>query len=410
MRTALAVALMALWAATGVHAQGSADWTSLAVIQEVKHWTYSNYTRVVVYADRRIEFQTQELPADPAHQKPPRIYVDFKGARIAPSVGSELKIDDGLLTRARIAQFDKERARLVLDLESVAEYQVVPFRDPFRLVIDVRGEHKKPTPTPLAQIKTAEPRPSPSGDAIADLLGGASAVVVKPPARAQHTVVIDAGHGGKDPGAIGARGVYEKDLVLSVAKLVGENLRQRGHKVILTRDRDVYLTLEERTGIANGNNADLFVSIHANSAPTPDAYGIETYHLAPATDRRAAQVAARENAISPEEADALEELLAALRFSSRLGVSSVLAQFVQNSIADVLRPRFPRGFKDLGVKGAPFYVLVGTDMAAILVEIGFVSNHDEARRLRDPGYQKFLADGISSGIEQYLQKAGKIPI
>lgn len=394
------------------------SWAGMSVITEVKTWTHENYTRVVVYLDEPIEFSAQELPADPAHKKPPRIYLDLRNARLAPSVPRELPIGDGLLQRARIGQFNKEKARLVLDLESLASHQVVPFRDPFRIVIDVRGERPEGERTERVAREPAE-----EGDELSGILGDDSTEstsparnekkgkqevrIERPPER--HTVVIDAGHGGKDPGAIGPDNLYEKTVVLGIAKQVAEQLRSRGHHVVLTREDDTFLKLEERTAIANSQDADLFVSIHANAAASPQAYGVETYHLAAATDDRAAEVAARENAISTEEVDALQELLSALKMSSRRSVSSVLARYVQGQISDGLARHY-RPFRSIGVKGAPFYVLVGTEMAAILVETGFITNPTEAGRLGSEGYQEQLAASIVRGIEEYLKKSEKVPI
>lgn len=407
---------------------GRPGWADMAVVSEVKTWTYEKYTRVVVYVDRPIRFEGRELPADPVHDKPPRIYLDLEGARLDPKIPGELPIGDGLLTRARIAQFDPQRARLVLDLESLASYQIVPFREPFRLVIDVRGEGhaaagaaRRPT---APKVQVGAPAQAPDVDELAAILGGRdpapaaatppkpkapakAAEIRKPPARP--VVVIDPGHGGKDPGAIGVGGIQEKAIVLRTSTRVAERLRARNYRVVMTRSDDRFLSLEERTIVANRENADLFVSIHANAAANPQAHGVETYHLARATDRRSAEVAARENATTQSDVDALEELLSALRFTSKQNVSSVLAKFVQDSIVGRLAPRY-KPFRAIGVKGAPFYVLIGTDMAAVLVEIGFVTNPMESKRLQDSKYLDDLAAGIVEGIEEYLKAAARIPI
>ena len=330
-----------------------------------------------------------------------------------------MAISDGLLTKARIAQFDKQTARLVLDLESLASFQVVPFRDPDRIVIDVFGSRTQ-TPT-VAPVVKAPPPTARADDAVAAILGGAKPKPTppltaklpteKPSLRAQKVIVVDAGHGGKDPGAIGFKGLQEKDIVLAVAKRVSERLRKKGHRVVETRKTDTFLELPDRTFIANKEDADLFVSIHANSAKSPAAYGIETYHLSSSSDERALELAKRENAmVSSADFDALQELLAALNFSNKLNVSSALAQFVQGNLSQVIGKNYPSNFKNLGVKGGPFYVLIGTNMAAVLIEIGFVTNPQEARLLQSGSYQDRLADAIAAGIEEYLQKLSSVPI
>jgi N-acetylmuramoyl-L-alanine amidase len=390
-------------------------WSELAVVTEVKTWTFENYTRVVVYFDRKVRWEERTLAADAKADRPARIYLDLMDTRLAPSVPAELPIDDGLLQRARIAQFDKQRARLVLDLKSLAAWQVVPFGDPFRLVIDVRGTQGGAPPVAAAPVAKG-----PSG--IEDILGGKPAPVIKAPPATKAptpsiqkppqppTIVIDAGHGGKDPGAIGLKGIREKDVVLKVARDVGGRLQRAGYRVIYTRADDRFLKLEERTIVANRENADLFVSIHANSAPNPKAFGIETYRLARATDKDSAAVAARENSTTgSSDGDLLDDLLTALKLTNKANESTPLAQYVQKSIVDTLSPHW-KPFRSIGVKGAPFYVLVGTEMPAILIEIGFVTNPVEAKRLRDSRYLGQLAEGITSGIQQFLRTVNRTPI
>ncbi len=394
-------------------------WSELAVVTEVKTWTFENYTRVVVYFDRRIRWEERTLAADAEAGRPARIYLDLMDARLAPDVPSELPIDDGLLQRARIAQFDKQRARLVLDLKSLAAWQVVPFGDPFRLVIDVRGTQGAAPPVAAATPPKA-PADKPAG--IEDILGGKPAPIVKaaPPARPaapsiqkpqqSPTIVIDAGHGGKDPGALGLKGIREKDVVLKVARDVGGRLQRAGYRVVYTRTDDRFLKLEERTIVANRENADLFVSIHANSAPNPKAFGIETYRLARATDKDSAAVAARENSMTgSSDGDLLDDLLTALKLTNKANESTPLAQYVQKSIVNRLSPHW-NPFRSIGVKGAPFYVLVGTEMPAILIEIGFVTNPVEAQRLRNDRYLGQLAEGITSGIQEFLRTVNRTPI
>jgi N-acetylmuramoyl-L-alanine amidase len=214
-------------------------------------------------------------------------------------------------------------------------------------------------------------------------------------------VVIDAGHGGKDPGAIGPSGIMEKDVVLDIARRLRDLMRQeRQWRVTLTRDTDVFIPLEERTALANAKGADLFVSIHANSAERPEAHGIETYFLDLASDEQSMRVAARENATTVSKVSDLQRILQDLQMTSKRNESSLLAGSVQQALVQV--PKGGKNGRDLGVKHAPFVVLMGAGMPSILVETGFISNPGEERKLADPKYRGQAARAIFEGIKEYL--------
>ncbi|MFP4033629.1 MAG: N-acetylmuramoyl-L-alanine amidase [Desulfococcaceae bacterium] len=218
-------------------------------------------------------------------------------------------------------------------------------------------------------------------------------------------IVLDPGHGGHDPGAPGAiKGIWEKDLVLKIAlKLEKMIQRHLGAEVILTRRTDRYLTLEERTAIANTRNADLFVSIHLNAHTRRAAYGIETYYLNLTTDEDAIRVAARENAASRKSISDLQVILNDLMQNAKINESSRLAGHVQTAMYHTLKNRYDQ-ILNKGVKQAPFYVLLGAQMPAILVEASFVSNPRECRRLLTDAYQNHIAAAILSGIESYVRE------
>ncbi len=215
------------------------------------------------------------------------------------------------------------------------------------------------------------------------------------------TIVLDPGHGGKDPGAI-AYGMKEKDIVLHVAKRLAEKLRHDlGVTVILTREEDVFLPLEERTAIANTSGADLFVSLHVNAHPSPQIKGFETYFLNLSTNDEAMRVAARENATSAHQMSDLQDILLDLMRNSKISESARLARQVHGSITSgLVNPPFT--LKDMGVKQAPFYVLIGAEMPAILLELAFISNPDDARLLGDAAFIDEMAGTISSGIRSYI--------
>ncbi len=213
-------------------------------------------------------------------------------------------------------------------------------------------------------------------------------------------IVIDPGHGGKDPGAI-AFGMKEKDIVLRVAKNLAHHLRKdMNAEVILTRETDTFLPLEERTAIANTNDADLFISLHINAHPSPQVKGFETYFLNLSTNDEAMRVAARENATSAHQMSDLQDILSDIMQNSKINESSRLAQQVHNSIAAGLAEP-PYTIKDMGVKQAPFYVLIGAGMPAILIELAFISNPEDARLLADNVFIDKLTAEISRGILEY---------
>ena len=220
-------------------------------------------------------------------------------------------------------------------------------------------------------------------------------------------IVIDAGHGGHDPGTLGRGGLQEKDLVLDVAlrlqRLVREEL---GAEVVMTRSTDVFVPLEERTAVANAQGADLFLSIHANSSRNPGVRGIETYFLNFAQDPHAEAVAARENAISPATLKDLQNLVKAIALNSKIDESRDFASSVQEALVQTIRGVAP-DVSDRGVRTAPFYVLIGANMPSILAEIAFVSNPQEERLLRTPEHRDRIARSLLEGVRAYLDSLGR---
>ena len=216
-------------------------------------------------------------------------------------------------------------------------------------------------------------------------------------------IVIDAGHGGHDPGSIGPGGLQEKELVLDVALRLAKRVREElGAEVLLTRPGDVFIPLEERTAIANSKGADLFLSIHANSSRSTRSRGVETYFLNFAADPHAEAVAARENAISSGTLKDLQHLVKAITLNSKIDESRDFASSVQESVLANLRQQDPR-LPDRGVRTAPFYVLIGANMPSVLAEIAFISHPDEEKRLRDGEFRQRIAEGLLAGVRTYLQ-------
>jgi N-acetylmuramoyl-L-alanine amidase len=215
-------------------------------------------------------------------------------------------------------------------------------------------------------------------------------------------IVIDAGHGGHDPGTIGRGGLQEKDIVLDVALRLERLVRQElGAEVILTRSTDVFIPLEERTAIANQKEADLFVSIHVNASRNASARGIETYVLNFARTPHAEAVAARENAISTATLKDLQNLVKAITLNSKVAESRELAASVQESMVSAVRER--HAVPDRGVHSAPFYVLIGANMPAILAEIAFVTHPEDEKKLRSPEYREMIARSLLRGLRRYME-------
>lgn len=226
----------------------------------------------------------------------------------------------------------------------------------------------------------------------------------KPLAEWEHrpvrTIVLDPGHGGRDPGTTGLGGIVEKDVTLDLARRMQRRLSRWGFRVILTRESDETVELSERTARADAARGDVYLSLHVNSAPRATAAGIETYYLDAGDERHSDDVAARENGVAPEEAGELQRTLAQMRVSEISARSALLARQVHGAVVRGLRAHYG-ATEDLGVRKGPFYVLFLSSMPAVLVEVGFASNPRDADRLRDEVYLELLADRLASGLMAY---------
>jgi N-acetylmuramoyl-L-alanine amidase len=359
--------------------------SGLARVTDIRYWSARDYTRVVIDVDGQVSYTSHLLRADPELKTPPRLYIDIASSRLSPSLASSIPIQDGLLRNARAGQHTDDEVRVVLDIESIERHNIFTLYDPFRIVIDVTGESKAQPPAPE--------RGAPPTLSLAQQLG----LGVK-------RVVIDPGHGGKDPGAQGRGGLAEKHIALSLAKKLRDKLtKELKLEAILTRETDVFLPLEERTVIANTKKADLFISIHTNASRSREVRGISTYILNVATDHEAAKLAAFENAVSTKRISDLEKILSDLMLNTKINESTRLAHLAQDGMIRALHPKYS-DVRDLGVRQAPFYVLIGAQMPCIMVECSFISNPIEARRLASPAYQEMVATGIVNGIRSYIKQ------
>jgi N-acetylmuramoyl-L-alanine amidase len=379
----------------GEEAKGSSS-SGLTSVKDIRHWSTPTYTRVVIDLEGPVDYSADLLEKDPEHREPRRLCVDLEKARVSSDIESPVTIEDGLLQRARAGQFAPDKVRVVLDLNSIDNHNVFALHDPFRIVVDVRGAESVKKKS--AGTSRKEERPVEKGN---DKTPETPISLVEQLGLGVKTIVIDPGHGGKDPGTYINGRIQEKDIVLSLAKILAKRIKERFDcDVFLTRDKDVFMSLEQRTAFAITKRADLFISLHVNAYRTAGVHGLETYILSSADDERARAVAATENATTEKTISDLQRTLSGLLMNTKVVESKRLATEVQGGMI-LEAGKVHKGIKDLGVKGAPFYVLIGADMPAILVETGFITNPAERALLLSKDYQEQLALGIVAGIERY---------
>ncbi len=375
---------------------------SPAQVLELKHWSNPDYTRIAIALERDVTWESHELDRTAVRSgKPGRIFIDLHNARLASSI-KDITIGDGLLKGVRAGLYKPGVVRVVLDTDNIRDYKIFPLSDPARLIVDVRGDR----PTEISRLEstlTTRVQEPPAATTPSAKTDRPSKAVKKQPAISKiRRIVVDPGHGGHDPGAVGHSGLQEKDVVLSIGLKLREKLKEElGLDVVMTRSTDLFIPLEERTAIANKVNADLFVSIHANAAPNRNAAGIETYYLNLAKTEKVAQLAAKENGTSLEKVSTLQAILFDLMANYKLNDSAHLAEEVQKALYKTSKTRYP-DTRNLGVKQGPFYVLVGASMPSILTEVAFISNSTEESHLKDPSFHDLAADGILDGIRGYI--------
>ena len=365
----------------------------LSQIKGVRHWSNPKYTRIVIDLDNKVTYKESQL------RNPDRIYLDLFNTRLGPDVKKHfIKIGDSLLKSIRLSHHTADTARVVIDINNINKYKMFALENPFRIVIDVKGDYVQDKVVVEKRKKedlrvTKKRRELPAKHYI-------------------KTIVIDPGHGGKDPGAIGYYGLKEKTVVLDIAKRVKKIMKKKtNYKVILTREKDIYLSLEERTAIANTLNADLFISLHANASRRRGAMGVETYFLDYTFSEEALEIAARENNAPFLLKDDLQAILYDLRKTNDYNESILLANHVQKSLISSLDSTSLdsnyRKFMDRGAKAAPFYVLFGAEMPSVLIETLFISNRKEEKMLRNDRYKQRIAKAIFMGIQSYISETKK---
>jgi N-acetylmuramoyl-L-alanine amidase len=407
----------------------------------IRHQSLPDALRVTLELDREVPFHDERLDG------PPRVFLDLQNTRaVAALQDAILPFGDDLVRRVRVGRQLDSRTRVVLDLKLAARYSVYTLYNPYRVVIDFeRGSPPAPiaptsdariaptagraiaptsevqiAPTTVSRIAptsrgaiapTTEARVAPTTDAAPAAPSantGGSFSLSRQLGLGAARIVIDAGHGGHDPGAK-ARGLAEADLVLDVAlRLEKLLLTQPGVEVVLTRRTNTYVSLEERTEMANREGADLFLSIHANASANASARGVETYFLNFAPNPEAEAVAARENAGAARNMRHLPEIVKAIALNNKIDESRDFASSVQGSLHDRLR-KVNRDVKSLGVKQAPFMVLIGATMPSILAEISFITNKQDANLLKTEKYRQEIAEALLAGVMKYQQSLKKLP-
>jgi len=339
-----------------------------ARITGVERYPGEESARIVVVLTQPAAFEVGFIPQQGGVDA--RLFVDVKGAKYKGPLGFE---STGLVKRVRLGQ-RPEGTRVVLDLAAPVYRRIFYLPEPFRLVIDVATT---PPTEPAPPVATGQ--------------------------RLVRRVVLDAGHGGHDPGATGPNGLREKDVTLDIAHRAAPLLaRELGITTLMTRDADEFVALDERTARANAFKADLFVSIHCNASEDAQAHGFMTFVLDDSKDALAAEIAARENAASPAAAAELASVMGQVVDEASLARSVHFAELLQRSAAASLGLEYT-GASDRGVRRAGFYVLAGAHMPAVLFEVSFISDETEALRLNTGDYRQKLADAIVNAVRAYRE-------
>lgn len=339
----------------------------------VRHWAYANYTRVVFEVPRDVSPTVRYLPSDTKTKKPERLYFDLMDIAHA---SVNIEVDDGVVRKIRSARNRPRHTRVVLELDRYVRYRSFILSNPPRVVIDVFG----------VMEETSEEKDG---------------------TKKKPIIVLDPGHGGRDPGALGLSNVKEKNITLKVSKMLKLELERRGFEVAMTRETDRLVSLEERTAIAQAKRANVFLSIHANAAPSRKVRGIETYYLDQASRKQTLRVAARENGTTPGRLNALQKTIAGLRISENAKVSLELAGHLHDTITQGLHLEHGP-VADLGVKKGPFQVLFLTETPAALIEVGFLTNPKDSRLLADSSYLKSLSVHMARGVDRFLTRSSTL--
>jgi N-acetylmuramoyl-L-alanine amidase len=405
------------------------------VVRGITRTSLPDGVRVSIEVDREIYFRQEQL------EHPKRLFFDLRGAATNPELRDKtLTYTDDIVKEIRLGRHPQNTTRVVLDTEGVESYSVFTLYNPYRVIVDFR-RRGAPAPAPVAfnppvppvvpttgltkmagkPVSVAPPAPLatvtpppvkeslPSRDLPAPTLppptvplanSNGAYSLARQLGLGVSRVVLDPGHGGHDPGVHG-NGINESELVLDVSLRVKKLLEKTpGIEVVLTRESDVFIPLEQRTAIANREGADLFLSIHANASRNVKASGIETYFLNFAANPEAEAVAARENSASGQTMHRLPDIVRAIALNNKIDESRDFASTIQKSMVRNLSGR-NKELQDRGVKQAPFVVLIGAGMPSVLAEISFVTNKQEGQLLKTQAYRQQIAEALFDAIVKY---------
>lgn len=420
---------------------------SLALVAGVRHWVTPDYARVVIDVERDVQHGVGRV------DNPPRVYVDLRGTRPVSRINNRtVPVENGLLRGLKTGRHTPDITRVVLYVGDLTEYSVFELPNPYRVVVDIRNRERPGAAAPELVSSTPARRsevsgqPQPPSETAATIptaylertertegteAAGEARVADGPVFErveaAQPTgdgtrsltralglkigkILLDPGHGGPDTGTIGPSGYREKDLVLDIAKRLGRLIEEQlGSEVVFTRTDDSFVPLETRTAIANQQEADLFLSIHANSSRNQQARGVETYYLNFTTDAEALEVAARENAIAQERISQLQGLVEKIAMAEKVDESKEFATHVQSTVWRTQSVR-DRRVADRGVKEAPFVVLIGANMPSALSEIAFLSNPAEEKLLKTEEHRQKIAEALFAGILSYVESLSVVKV
>ncbi len=391
------------------------------VLTGIRYSNGDDFTRIVLDLSSAVKFSDARLPADPSRGKSSRMYVDLDKTSLARNLNRDYEVKGGFLQGIRAGQNTPSTARVVLDFEDQQEYHILTLEDPYRIVIDVFASKTVAQDQQAERTPRRAPAAAPAAKNDEERTPGKAEAKTAKDVLAQlgmtiRTVMIDAGHGGRDPGALqyvrtkDKNGKYkktirtmEKDVALRAARILGKTLEKRGYQVLYTRADDTKIQLEDRVLAANIKKADLFVSLHCNANNSNTVRGFETYYLGKARNDIVLRLAAKENNVDPVKISDTQKIVMDLVHSFKIGESKILASHIQSKCVSGLTRKY-KGIIDHGARSAPFFVLIGAKMPAVLVEIGYITNPTEADLLRTDAYLQSVADGVASGIDTYRQE------
>jgi N-acetylmuramoyl-L-alanine amidase/putative methionine-R-sulfoxide reductase with GAF domain len=357
----------------------------LPEITGIRHWSAANSSTVVIDMNEQVQYEAHRLG------NPERIYFDLPDTRLSTDLGAgkSIDIDDSLIQRVRVAQPEPGRTRVVIEIKGDWSFSVSLAPNPYRLVVEVR---KSESAQDRSQLDLFTPSKL-GATAMGPAPGGFT-----PKLR----IVLDAGHGGSDLGTSGRQGLVEKDVVLDIVARLGLLLRRLGVEVIYTRRDDSYVALEKRAEIANLADADLFLSVHANSSDFPSARGVETYYT-----KTYSSTNARSRGSDESNPNLRNVNWTGVDIRAKVRDSHQFASSIQKALYSMLAPKNP-GLRNRGVKEAQYVVLTGTMMPAVLAEISFVSSPADENHLQNANYRQQIAQALYLGIERFVEQSRRV--